>query len=161
FIVRACISKTVEYRGLLRLPSRGMKKTLFRLALIFTGLIAFGCTQKESTKKLKIGVSIPAADHGWTAGVGYWAETEKAKYPDIEWIYATAGEAAKQTGDIEDMMTKQIDGLVVLATEPTPVRPVVEKATQRGIYVVSVDRGFDPPIADVFLEGDNKAFGRK
>jgi ribose transport system substrate-binding protein len=140
-----------------------MKQTSIRIALIFAVLLGFSCTQKENSpaKQLKIGVSIPAADHGWTAGVGYWAETEKAKYPEVEWVYATAGEPAKQTSDIEDMMTKQIDALVVLATEPTPVRPVIEKATQRGIFVVSVDRGFDPPIADVFLEGDNKAFGRK
>jgi ribose transport system substrate-binding protein len=140
-----------------------MKQTLVLIALTLTALLGLGCTQKETApaKKLKIGVSIPAADHGWTAGVGYWAETEKAKYPDVEWVYATAGEPGKQTSDIEDMMTKQIDGLVVLATEPTPIRPVIEKATQRGIFVVSVDRGFDPPIADVFLEGDNKAFGRK
>src|SRR5205814_9367915 len=115
-----------------------MKQTLFRIALILTVLLGFSCTQKESTKKLKIGVSIPAADHGWTAGVGYWAESEKAKYPDVEWVYATAGEPGKQTSDIEDVMTKQIDGLVVLATEPTPVRPVIEKATQRGMFVVSV-----------------------
>ena len=32
----------------------------------------------EGGKKFKVGVSIPAADHGWTAGVGWWAK-EAAK----------------------------------------------------------------------------------
>lgn len=37
---------------------------------------------------------------------------------------------------------------------------------EKGLFIVNVDRGFisnpgEAPIADVFLEGDNKAFGRK
>lgn len=140
---------------------------LFIIAL----LIAFGagCEKTSSpapsagsgAKKIKIGVSIPAADHGWTAGVGYWAKTEMAKYPDVEWVYATANEPGKQTADIEDMMAQGVEGLVILATESAPITPVAEKAKQRGITIVSVDRGFLKPVADIFLEGDNKAFGRK
>jgi ribose transport system substrate-binding protein len=130
--------------------------------LVLTALLtAFGCGTKEQQKKIKIGVSIPAADHGWTAGVGYWAKTEMSHYPDVEWVYATANEPAKQTSDIEDMMTQNVDGLVILATESAPITPVAQKAKERGIFLVSVDRGFTSPVADVFLEGDNKAFGKK
>jgi ribose transport system substrate-binding protein len=127
-------------------------------------LFSFGCAQPDNqatAKKIKIGVSIPAADHGWTAGVGYWAQTEMAKYPDIEWVYATANEPGKQTSDIEDMMTQSVDGLVILATESAPITPIAEKAKARGIFIVNVDRGFLSPVADVFIEGDNKAFGKK
>jgi ribose transport system substrate-binding protein len=139
-----------------------MTANSLRIALLLAALAAaFGCTNTEQPKKIKIGVSIPAADHGWTAGVGYWAKAEMDKYPDIEWVYATANEPSKQTGDIEDMMTQKVDGLVILATESAPITPVAQKAKDRGIFLVSVDRGFTSPIADVFLEGDNKAFGRK
>jgi ribose transport system substrate-binding protein len=122
---------------------------------------AVGTTSAPTGKKLRIGVSVPAADHGWTAGIGYWAKTEMARYPDIEWVYATANEPNKQTSDIEDMMSRQVDGLVILATESAPITPVAAKAKQRGIFIVSVDRGFLEPVADVFLEGDNHAFGAK
>ena len=44
-----------------------------------------GTAATSGGKKLKIGVSIPAADHGWTAGIGYWAKTVKDQQPDIEW----------------------------------------------------------------------------
>src|SRR5262245_18573456 len=106
-----------------------MKRNRTLIALALTALLAaLGCAKTEETpapaatppanstaaKKVKIGVSVPAADHGWTAGVGYWAKTEMAKYPDVEWIYATATEPAKQTSDIEDMMTQGIEALVVL-----------------------------------------------
>lgn len=117
-----------------------------------------------AAKKLRIGVSVPAADHGWTAGVGWWAKRAMALYPDIDWVYATASGPEKQTSDIEDMMAKGIDGLVILCTESAPMTPIAKKAHEKGIFIVNVDRGFLPeagPIADIFLEGDNKSFGRK
>ena len=146
-----------------------MKRNRTLIALALTGfLIALGCARQEengtpdaAAKKVKIGVSVPAADHGWTAGVGYWAETEMAKYPNVEWIYATANEPGKQTSDIEDMMTQGIEGLVLLPTEPGAIAPVARKAKDRGIFLVNVDRSAPELVADVLLEGDNKAFGRK
>lgn len=111
--------------------------------------------------RVRIGVSVPAADHGWTAGIGWWAQQVMRMYPDIEWVYATAQNPEKQIADIEDMMARGVTGLVVLATESAPITPVAKKAKQRGIYIVNVDRGFLEPVADIFLEGDNKAFGRR
>jgi len=120
-----------------------------------------GSSSTGGDKPLKIGVSIPAADHGWTAGIGWWARQAMDRYPDVEWVYATALDPAKQIADIEDMMAQQVDGLVVLATESAPLTPVARQARRRGIFLVNVDRGFLEPVADVFLEGDNRAFGRK
>jgi len=112
-------------------------------------------------KKLKIGVSIPAADHGWTAGVVYWANEAKKEYPDVEFNIQTADTPQTQISQIETMMTAGLDGLVVLATESAPLTPIAEKVHERGIYLVNVDRGFLKDVADVFVAGDNKAFGKK
>ena len=130
---------------------------------LLLSLALSGCAGGNEQKKIKIGVSVPAADHGWTAGVGYWAETEMKKYPEIEWVYSTANEPGKQTSDIEDMMTQNVNGLVLLATEPNAIATVARKVKDRGIFLVSVDRGSDTltPVVDVFLEGDNRAFGEK
>lgn len=112
-------------------------------------------------KKLKIGISIPAADHGWTAGVGYWAKKAAELYPEIEFVIASATTPDKQIGDLDTMLTKGIDGLVILATESAPLTPAAKKVHDAGVFIVNVDRGFLEPVADIFLEGDNKAFGRK
>jgi ribose transport system substrate-binding protein len=58
-------------------------------------------------------------------------------------------------------MAKKVDALVILATESAPLTPVAEEAHNRGILIVNVDRGFLKPVADIFIEGDNAAFGRK
>ncbi len=111
--------------------------------------------------KPKIGVSIPAADHGWTAGVVWWARECEKLHPEVEWTIVTAETPEKQISDIEALMAKKVDGLVILATESAPLTPVAEEAHDRGIFILNVDRGFLKPVADVFIEGDNKAFGRK
>ena len=112
-------------------------------------------------RKFKIGVSVPAADHGWTAGVIYWAKKSMADNPDVEWTFATAENPDKQIKDLETMMVKGVDAIVVLATESAPLTPIAEQIHDRGIMLVNVDRGFLKPVADVLLEGDNVAFGRK
>ena len=123
--------------------------------------ISTAAEQQPAKKKIKIGISVPAADHGWTAGIGWWAKRAMTLYPDVDWVYATAQNPEKQTSDIEDMMVKGVDGLVILATESAPITPIAKKAHEKGIFIVNVDRGFLEPVADIFLEGDNKAFGRK
>lgn len=115
-------------------------------------------------KQLVIGVTVPAADHGWTAGVGWWARRAMELYPEeeVRFVYATADTPEKQTADIKDMMAQQkLDGMVVLATESEPLTPMASQVHDNGIYLISVDRGFTKPVADVFIEGDNEAFGRK
>jgi len=122
-----------------------------------------GATGSTDTgKKLKIGVSIPAADHGWTAGVKYWADEAAKLYPDIEFNIQTAEGPDKQIKDLDAMMVSGVDAIVVLATESAPITPKAEEIHNRGgILLINVDRGFLKPVADVFIEGDNKAFGRK
>lgn len=120
-----------------------------------------GGTPNASGKRYKIGVSIPAADHGWTAGVKWWAEQASKLHPDIDWIIEDAKEPGEQISDLENLQTQGVDGLVILATESAPLTPIAEKLQAAGILIVNVDRGFTKPVADVFIEGDNKAFGRK
>lgn len=120
-----------------------------------------GATATPSGKKWRIAVSVPAADHGWTAGIKWWSDQVMAMYPDIEWTFQTAENPDKQIKDIETMLVKGQDAMVILATESAPLTPVAKQVHERGVYLVSVDRGFLEPVADLFVEGDNEAFGRK
>lgn len=155
------------------LPTMNWRRALIGPCLVSTMLVA-GCgnptpapvgtgdsSDATAAKKLKIGISIPAADHGWTAGVVWWAKQAMEMYPEFDWTLATAEGPDKQIKDLETMMVQGVDGVVVLATESAPLTPVAEQISQRGILLVNVDRGFLKPVADVFIEGDNEAFGRR
>ena len=158
------------------LLSKKLVSFSFLIASTILGLSLFGFSEAKpivsstSTKspaaqatnaKFKVGVSIPAADHGWTAGVVWWAKECSKLHPEIDWMIATAETPEKQIADIEAFMAKKVDALVILATESAPLTPVAEEAHNRGILIVNVDRGFLKPVADIFIEGDNASFGRK
>ena len=120
-----------------------------------------GDTVAKAGKKFKIGISIPAADHGWTAGLSYWAHEAVKQYPDIEWTIQDAKDPNDQINALENMKTSGVDALVIVPTESAPITPIAEKLHAAGILIIDVSAGFSKPVSDVFIEGDNVAFGRK
>lgn len=83
-----------------------------------------------------IGVSIPAATHGWAGGLNYHAQATvdrlSEQYPDLEFVLTTASDPSKQVSDIEDMVaTRNIDALVVLPFESEPLTPTVARVRKR------------------------------
>jgi len=134
--------------------------SLFLVLLIGT----WGWAQEQ--EKYHIGVAIPAADHGWTGGVVWWAQKAitdwKEKDPDLEFTLVTANNPNEQVAQVRTLIIKGIDALVILPHESGPLTPVCEEARKKGIYVVCVDRGLTRETAyDVYLAGDNPGLGRK
>lgn len=112
-------------------------------------------------KKFKITVSLPAADHGWVAGAIWWANEAKKRHEGVADItIQTAENPGKQVSDLETTIGLKPDAVVVLATESGPLTPVAKKIKEAGLLLVNVDRGFNEPVADLFLQGDNLGFGR-
>jgi ribose transport system substrate-binding protein len=135
-----------------------MKRILFVvLALLLAPTLA------SAQKKVKVGVSIPTADHGWTGGINYFAQKAikdwQAKDKNVEFVLVTADNPQKQVNDVEDLMVKGINALVILAHDSATLTPVVKKAYDKGIFVVSVDRGLTEPAQQVYIAGDNPGFG--
>lgn len=134
---------------------------LFGAALLALGLVSCG---EAKAKKTKIGVSIPAADHGWTGGVIYSAEQAKQRIekenPEYEVVISTARDAAEQVDKIENLLVQGVKALVVLPQEPGPLTNICEDAKRKGVFLVTVDRGLDRPVQDIYVAGDNAGFGR-
>ncbi|GHF36666.1 ribose transport system substrate-binding protein [Deinococcus metalli] len=116
--------------------------------------------------KQVIGVSIPSADHGWTAGVVYHANQAKAMlekmYPNVQIIVKTAKDSNEQANQIQDLLTvNKIGALVILPQESAPLTRPVAALKAKGVFVTVVDRGLtDPKAQDAYVAGDNTAFGR-
>ncbi|HOO33071.1 MAG TPA: ABC transporter substrate-binding protein [Thermotogota bacterium] len=140
-----------------------MKKSIILLSVLLIVLMVFAGSV-FGAEKIKIGVSIPSADHGWTGGIVWYAQQAiqdwQAKDPDIEFFLVTADGPAKQVGDVEDLMVKGIDALVILAHDSAPLTPIVAEAYDEGIFIVSVDRGLTKPVENVYVAGDNPGMGR-
>ena len=136
-----------------------MKK--FFVPFLLCAALLCGCGKSE--KKIKIGISVPAATHGWTGGVVWHAEQAKKRLEsanaDLSVTVATSGSGAAQVNAIEQLMMQNPDALVILSQEPEPLDNVCKLAKQRGIYLVVVSNPLPSKAEDVFVNGDNTSLG--
>ena len=140
---------------------------LLALALAATGLFtASNAALAQDTQKVNLGVAIPAATHGFTGGIVYWAnqakkDLEKA-HPGLKITVKTAGGAPEQANQLQDLQTvTKIDTLVIFPFESAALTKPVAQLKNKGVYVTVVDRGLtDTAAQDAYISGDNTAFGR-
>ncbi|MBT0959068.1 ABC transporter substrate-binding protein [Alphaproteobacteria bacterium KMM 3653] len=138
-----------------------MKFTTVTAAAMVAALAAPAWAQDTKV----IGVSIPAATHGWAGGMNFHAQEAVDRleevYPGLDFVLATASDAAKQVDDIEDMLaTRNISALVVLPFESEPLTGPVQAVAESGAWVTVVDRGLAVEgIEDLYVAGDNSGFG--
>lgn len=140
-----------------------MKKLLVGLSAV---LLAATMGSAMAQEKKTIGVSIPAADHGWTAGVVFHAERVAKKlmeqHPDLNVIVKTSPDPASQANAVQDLETQGIDALVILPTDPDPLVNAIKEVKSKGKFVALVDRApstNDDSVRDLYVAGNNPALG--
>ena len=86
-----------------------MGKLLYKLAIIVGGLVLLQASTALAEEKVNLGVSIPAATHGWTGGVVFWANQAKKELeqanPGLKITVKTAGSPAEQGNQLQDLLT--------------------------------------------------------
>jgi len=140
-----------------------MLKKIIGVAFIAAALASTAMAQEKKT----IGVSIPAADHGWTAGVVYHAErvaeSIRKQYPDATVIVKTSPDPASQANAIQDLAVQGLDALVILPTDPDPLVNAIKEVKATGTFVTIVDRApsvMDNTVRDLYVAGNNPALGQ-
>lgn len=140
-----------------------MRKRILCLGVIMAALT--GVAHAED-KKVTIGVSIPAADHGWTAGVVFHAERMAkllmAQHPGLNVIVKTAPDPATQANSVQDLVTRGINALVILPSDPDPLVNAIKEVKNKNIFVALVDRApsnNDNSVRDLYVAGNNSALG--
>ncbi|GAB3965873.1 substrate-binding domain-containing protein [Streptomyces sparsus] len=159
------------------LPSR--RGLLLGSAAASAGVLLAGCTSNESNdskasesgqaqaaddkpgKQVTIGFAGPQADHGWLNAINEQAEKRAAQYEDVTLeITEGSNDNAQQIGQIETLINKKVDVLVVLPSDGKALTQVGLKAMRAGVPVVNLDRIFDSPQAyRCWIGGDNYGMG--
>ena len=95
-------------------------------------LAVFASTPAAAAEKVVLGVAIPAATHGFTGGIVFWAnqakkDLEKA-HPDLKVIVKTAANAPEQANQLQDLLTvNKMDTLVIFPFESASLtKPVAQ-----------------------------------
>ncbi|OJF96586.1 substrate-binding domain-containing protein [Pararhizobium antarcticum] len=141
-----------------------MRKTMLSLTVAAVALAFASTVQAQETKT--IGVSIPAADHGWTAGVVFHAERVAkllmAEHPGLNVIVKTSPDPATQANAVQDLAVQGIDALVILPSDPDPLVNAIKEVKDAGKFVTIVDRApsvNDSTVRDLYVAGNNPALG--
>jgi len=115
----------------------------------------------EPGKKVKIGFSAPAADHGWMGAITKATQAEAKKHSDVELIVAEGtNDVNLQISQVETFINDKVDAIVLLPFDGAALTPVATKAMEAGITVVNVDREFDSTFAArTTVLGDNHGMG--
>ncbi|RFU85773.1 sugar ABC transporter substrate-binding protein [Streptomyces triticagri] len=152
---------------------------LFGAAAVSTGAFLTACTSndpKESSdddakdapvadekpgKKVTIGFAGPQADHGWLNAINVQARARAKKYKDVTLeITEGSNDTAAQIGQIDTLINKKVDVLVILPADGKAMTQAGLKAMRAGIPVVNLDRIFDNPQAyRCWVGGDNYGMG--
>ena len=138
-----------------------MKKLLTALLIVLI-VASAGFAQ---AKTYRIGVSMPSATHGWMGNANWWANRAKTDWEkrdsSVKIEMKFSGTVTQQVSDIEDLLVKKVDAIVVFPHD-TSVTSVVERAYQQGVYVVVLDRGVSKEgIYDIYITNDDEAYTRK
>jgi ABC-type sugar transport system substrate-binding protein len=147
------------------------KGILLSFCLIFA-LVATGCGSTSNspgsdqsgtpdTPTFKVGWSIDTITSPFNAAEDQAMKEGWAAYPEVE-LYSTDGQAQsiKQVSDIEDLVKKDIDILIVKPRdERTLVEPLKEVMAQ-GIPVILIDRYIEGEDYTTFIGSDNVEAGR-
>ncbi|WP_155057475.1 substrate-binding domain-containing protein [Streptomyces blattellae] len=151
---------------------------LFGAAAVSTGALLAGCTSNESSddepaandqpaaddqpgKQVTIGFAGPQADHGWLNAINDNAKSRAERYSDVTLeITEGSNDTAAQIGQIETLINKKVDVLVVLPADGKALTQVGLQAMRADIPVVNLDRIFNSPQAyRCWIGGDNYGMG--
>ena len=131
-------------------------KSSFYLLLI---IVVAGCGIKGKQQKWTIGFS--------QCTVGTWRnimldemKREISFHPGVTLLYEQAeGDTRRQIQQVQKMLQKNIDLLIISPNEAEPLRPVVEAAYSKGIPVIVIDRKISSTHYSAYVGGDNYQVG--
>ncbi|MYZ38539.1 MULTISPECIES: substrate-binding domain-containing protein [unclassified Streptomyces] len=161
------------------MPETSRRGLLFGTAAISAGAFLTACTSNEPEKKesaantqpaaaddkpgtpVTIGFAGPQADHGWLNAINENAKSRAARYSEVTLdITEGSNDTAAQIGQVETLINKKVDVLVILPADGKALTQVGLKAMRAGIPVINLDRIFaDPQAYRCWVGGDNYGMG--
>lgn len=104
-----------------------------------------------------IGFSVSTLNNPFFVSLADGAKA-KAEEEDVKLVVVDASDdAAKQTSDIEDLISRNVSVLIVNPVDSDAVAPAVQNAVSKGIKVISVDRVVNGVEVDCQIASDNVA----
>jgi ribose transport system substrate-binding protein len=122
------------------------------------------CSQYKKKPPYVIGFSNAGISNSWAVFMHREVQAEAERHPDmINNLYVTDAKdkADKQINDVEDLMAKGIDLLIIRATTEAALDPVVTRLHKKGFPVITVSKGIKSDNFVSFVDASNIVLGRQ
>ncbi|MCL4396668.1 MAG: ABC transporter substrate-binding protein [Chloroflexi bacterium] len=118
-------------------------------------------TKFKKAGPYKIGFSNISVVNSWRVQMVRELQYEATQHSDISQLYVTdaGGDVNKQIADIEDLLTKGVDALLVTPASPDAIVPVVQKALSQGVPVVVFNSSLTGHPETAYVATDEVDFG--
>ena len=114
-------------------------------------------SSSESTGSGSVGLAISTLNNPFFVKLSEGAQAA-ADEAGVKLITVDAGDdAAKQTSDVEDLISKNVSVLIVNPVDSDAIAPAVKDAVAKGLKVISVDRVVNGVDVDCQIASDNVA----
>lgn len=141
-----------------------MKRKLLSLVLcsVMTASFAVGCSSSEDGASGgstgTVAIITPEAEHGWIAGVTYYAE-QKCKELGVDYKTYQSSNVNEQANDIQDAIAAG-SSAVVMFPHNEEVSVAAKEVVDAEIPLVVFDRKIDVDYS-AFIAGDNASMGKE
>lgn len=94
----------------------------------------------------------------WTRDRDYFVEAAKKLGAEVN-VQSADGDTAKQVSQIENLISRKVDALVVVPKDQATLTNVLKEAKKAGIKIVSYDRLIKSKDVDAYISFDNERVG--
>lgn len=94
----------------------------------------------------------------WARDRDYFIEAAKKIGAEVS-VQSADGDSAKQVAQIENLISKKVDVLVIVPKDQSTLTNVLKEAKKAGIKIVSYDRLIKSKDVDVYISFDNERVG--
>ncbi len=144
------------------------KRGIVLMLLVILVLSSTGCTKKQEEdqdiglveKKIQIGLSFDSfVIERWQRDRDVFVSTAQGLGAEVN-VQNANGDVKEQISQIEYLIDKKMDAIVVVAVDSEALSGVLKKAKEAGIIVVAYDRLVTNANVDLYISFDNEKVGR-
>lgn len=133
----------------------------FIIILVVACCFFSACNNAQKPQEFVIGFSQCVESDAWRKTMLEEMKRELSFYPNVTLDYRNAdGNSETQIRQVNELVGKGVDLLIISPNEALPLTPVVEETFKRGTPVVVVDRKIATPAYTAYVGGDNYNIGR-
>lgn len=121
--------------------------------------LSVACSRKEADYTIAVS---QCSEDDWRAQMNKEILREALFYPGVNIeVYQAHDDNVRQIQDIESLIKKKVDLLIVAPNEAEAITPVIEKVYDAGIPVILVDRKINSEKYTAYVGADNYEIGRR